>query len=359
MRRGLVLSLLALPLIGLPARLTFAQTSSADVAAYQLGVTAEAKPGADLTYSITVTNYGPAPVHSLYIVDGWTVNAEGLAAFAQPVGDPDFGDFKLAGTWEQSRSDQKVLAWLLNGDLSVGDTVQFNWKVRLAAKYEGGLVNWARVLTTGTPDGKWQPRRETSSLTPPAIDAAVDPDPKNNRTPDGVTVVTDQPGGRGVDMAIFQAGTVAELPAGQPLDSTWLVTNLGPEPVSQFYLMAGWSLGADQNSVLVQPIADPDFGSFKVLGSWQQVQQDEELRLWLLQGDLKAGDGVSFKWSRAVMPTYRGDVVNWSRVFAHDVPPGTWSPREGTSDAPAALSNPVDTAPDNDRSSDAISTVID
>src|SRR5215475_6960665 len=122
MSRRLAVLLLTLVMI-IPARLARAQTDDADVAAYQLGVTAQALPGTALTYSITVTNYGPAAVTSFYVIDGWTVNAEGIAAFAQPVSDPDFGQFKLAGSWEQSRKDQNVMAWLLNGDLDAGETV--------------------------------------------------------------------------------------------------------------------------------------------------------------------------------------------------------------------------------------------
>jgi hypothetical protein len=334
------------------------QASDADVAAYQLGVTAEALPGAELVYAITVTNYGPAPVKSFYVVDGWSINADGIAAFAQPIGDPDFGKFNLNGSWAQDRKDQKVVAWLIDGALSPGDTVQFNWKVKVAESYQGGLVNWVRVQTSGSPDGKWQPRNDTAALTPPEVSNAADPDTANNRSPDGVTVISNAPTGRGVDMAIYQAGFLSQLKASEPIQSTWLVTNLGPETVKQFYLEAGWSLGPDKNSLLVQPTPDPEFGAFKVLGRWRQIRQDEELWLWLLEGDLKAGGSAFFKWERSIIPAYRGDLVNWSRIFAHDTPPGEWVAREGTSATPQALSGSSDTDPANDRSADGVSTVL-
>src|SRR5215468_11216748 len=110
-RRLMILLLAVMALTSLKS--THGQASDADVAAYQLGVTAEAQPGTELVYSLTVTNYGPAPVKSFYIVDGWSINADGIAAFAQPIGDPDFGQFKLTGSWAQDRKDQKVVAWLV------------------------------------------------------------------------------------------------------------------------------------------------------------------------------------------------------------------------------------------------------
>lgn len=100
---------------------------SADVAAYQLGLVAEALPGSSLTYTITVTNYGPSVVQSFYILDGWTVDDEGISGFAAPIVDPDFGSFALVGAWQQDREDQEVLAWLLEGELAPGDTIQFDW----------------------------------------------------------------------------------------------------------------------------------------------------------------------------------------------------------------------------------------
>jgi hypothetical protein len=357
LRRIIFLALIAATFI--PWQSAGAQTTGADVAAYQLGVTAEVQPGTELIYSITVTNYGPGIVSKFYIEDGWTVNAEGISAFAAPIADPDFGSFKLAGTWEQSRTDQNVLAWLLDGTLNPGDTVQFKWKVQIAENYQGGLVNWAQVRTSGAPNGSWQPRRDTTDLTPPAVAGTEDPDTQNNRTPDGVTVVTTTPNGQGVDMAIYQAGFLSQLQAGKPVASTWLVTNIGPQTVNRFYLMAAWSIGPDKSSLLVPPVEDPDFGIFKVIGRWRQIRADEELWLWLLEGELKAGDSAFFNWQRSLLPTYRGDLVNWSRVFARDVPPGTWTPRDGTSAAPQTLDSPIDTAPDNDRTPDGLSTVTE
>src|SRR5438874_9360513 len=71
------------------------QDSTADVAAYQLGVIAEAVPGSNITYTLTLTNFGPAPVASFYLLDGWSVDAQGTSAFASPLTDPDFGKFEM------------------------------------------------------------------------------------------------------------------------------------------------------------------------------------------------------------------------------------------------------------------------
>ena len=109
--------------------------------------------------------------------------------------------------------------------------------------------------------------------------------------------------------------------------------------------------------MLVQPVPEPDFGDFKVIGSWRQVKEDEELWLWLLEGELPAGGTAFFKWERAIVPTYRGDLVNWTRVFAHDTPPGDWIVRANTQTTPQPLNGPQDTDPNNDRSSDGVSTV--
>jgi hypothetical protein len=115
--------------------------ASTDVAAYQLGLVAEARPGSNLTYTITVTNYGPSVVESFYILDGWTVNDDGISGFTAPVADPDFGDFTLVGAWQQNREDEDVLAWLLEGELAPGATIHFNWIVQVDSAYQGVLVS--------------------------------------------------------------------------------------------------------------------------------------------------------------------------------------------------------------------------
>src|SRR5690349_9310386 len=117
MCQRIISALLAGLLAAVPVQAARSQNSAAtaDVAAYQLGILAEAKPGENITYTITVTNLGPGVAESFYVVDGWTVNAENVSAFASPIPDPDFGKFAVAGRWEQNRPDQKVFAWLLNG----------------------------------------------------------------------------------------------------------------------------------------------------------------------------------------------------------------------------------------------------
>jgi hypothetical protein len=335
------------------------QSTGADVAAYQLGVVAEVLPGADLTYVITLTNHGPATVNAFYVLDGWTVNADGVSGFAAPIADPDFGAFSLEGKWEQQRPDQTVLAWLLKGDLKPGDTIRFSWGVRVDDAYRGGLINWARIVVNGELSGAWQPQDSTTLAVPPALANAADPIPENNRTTDGVTVVTDQPSQAGVDLALYQTGLVTQLQAGNPLDSIWLVTNRGPEVVKTFYVLAGWSLNADGGSILTQPVTEPDFGAFKVVGRWQQMRADEELWLWQLEGDLASGDNAAFTWSRKITPDYRGDLVNWARVFTREAPNGQWVAREGTTSVPQALQNDADVVPDNDRSLDGLTTITE
>jgi hypothetical protein len=356
----ILLTFLLMLLPMLPSVPAYIQTStSADVAAYQLGVIAEVRPGTDLTYVITVTNHGPSVVNEFYILDGWTVNAAGISGFAAPIADPDFGAFTLVGTWMQERPDQSVLAWLLQGDLNPGDTIEFNWSVRVDNAYRGGLINWARIAIGEELTGTWQPRTPHTAATPPVLASLPDPIPENNRTTDEVTVVTEAPTTDGVDLALYQAGLLTQLPVGAPLDSTWLVTNRGPQVLKQFYVLAGWSLNADGGTVLSQPITDPDFGNFKVVGRWLQMREDEELWLWQLEGELPAGNNASFRWVRQIDPAYRGDIVNWARVFVHDVPGGEWTPRDGTTATPQPLANAADAAPDNDRSVDGLTTIIE
>lgn len=358
--RNVGLALLLIILSITPRAAVHSQSAaSADIAAYQLGVVAEAFPDSDLTYVITLTNHGPAAVTQFYILDGWTVSASGISGFTMPTPDPDFGAFSLVGTWEQQRSDQTVLAWLLNGNLNPGDTVRFAWKVHVDKMYRGGLVNWARVAVEGSLNGTWQPRADTTLATPPAVDSMSDPIPENNRTTDGVTVVTEAPTNAGIDLALYQTGLLTQLPAGKPLDSTWFVTNRGPQVVKDFYVLAGWSLNPDGGSILSQPVTEPDFSDFKVIGRWQQRREDEELWLWQLQGDLAPGANAAFQWVRALVPNYRGDLINWARVFAHDVPAGDWLPREGTANPPQPLTNDADAVPDNDRSLDGLTTITD
>ncbi len=330
---------------------------SADVAAYQLGLVAEALPGSSLTYTITVTNYGPSVVQSFYILDGWSVDDEGISGFAAPIVDPDFGSFALVGAWQQDREDQEVLAWLLEGELAPGDTIQFDWTVRVDSAYQGILVNWARILTDGELEGTWQARPSTAITTPPPVESAVDLNPDNNRTTDGVTVVTPTPRGEGIDLALYQTGVLTTMAAGHPLASTWLVANHGPQPIRQFYLVAGWSLNTDGGSLLAQPVVDPDFGSFQVMGRWKQLRQDEEVWLWLLQGELLPGESVVFQWERGVVPDYRGDLINWAGLSVRDVPEGEWAAREGTTTLPQPLVNLADTFPGDNRSIDALTTI--
>src|SRR5262245_30626262 len=86
MRRLIIILIIIIFSIGLEQRSNRAQQrEEADVAAYQLGVIAEAKPGEAITYDITLTNFGPATVHSFYLLDGWSVNQQGIAGFAQPI----------------------------------------------------------------------------------------------------------------------------------------------------------------------------------------------------------------------------------------------------------------------------------
>jgi hypothetical protein len=335
-----------------------ASADSADVAAYQLGVIAEAVPGSNINYVLTLTNFGPAPVNSFYLLDGWSVNAEGISAFAGPINDPEFGKFKVEGRWQQQRKDENVFAWLLKGDLLPGDTIRFVWPIRVSNDYSGQLVNWARILTSGIPDGTWQPRTGTTA-NPPQIESAKDPADTNNRTPDGLTTVTKAPTGQGVDMAVFQTGMLAQIKVGQPMRSTLLVTNLGPQSVKQFYLAAGTSLGADGKSIYQTPVPEPNFGDFKVIGRWVQLRKDEQVWLWLLEGTLEAGGSVILDWSRPILPTYRGDLVNWAAVSVGPVPLDNWTPKGETSAQPEPLATGPDTNPKNDRTTDDLATVVE
>jgi hypothetical protein len=330
--------------------------ASTDVAAYQLGLVAETLPGSDLTYTITVTNYGPSVVTSFYIVDGWTVNDEGISAFKLPVSQPDFGPFAMMGAWQQTLDDQELIAWLLQGEILPGATLQFKWIVQVDSAYQGVLVNWVEIQTEGELKGAWQTLTATLPL-PPRIENADDSNLNNNRTTDGVTVVTNTPTGEGIDLALYQTGILAEIPAGQPLESTWLVANLGPQPVTQFYVIAGSPLNSDGGSLLATPVTEPDFGEFQVLGRWQQTRDDEKLWLWLLQGELPSGGTAEFKWARNIIPSYRGDLINRAGVSGRDVPEGTWVPREGTTTLPLPTANQADTFPDNDNAEDAFTTI--
>lgn len=332
-------------------------SDTTDVATYQLGVVAEALPGSNLNYKIIVTNHGPTEVSSFYILDGWTINDEGVSGFAQPVSDPDFGDFAVLGSWRRNEEDQIVLAWLLEGALAPGETLQFDWLVQVDNDYRGVLVNWVGIQTEGTPQGSWQGRTGTSSAVPPEVGNAVDSNIENNRTTDGVTVVTTDPTGEGVDLAIYQTDILTQLTVDEPLTSTWLVANLGPQPVQQFYVMAGWSLAADGGSILMLPALEPDFGEFNVLGSWSQSASDEQRWLWLLEGELASGSSVSFEWTRNIIPVYQGDLINRAEIELTTPPSGEWLPRLDTVITPPDLDNRADTFPENNRSDDALTIV--
>lgn len=338
--------------------LAFAQSpANTDVAAYQVGLVAEALPGSTLTYTITITNYGPMAINAFYLLDGWSVNEQGISGFSFPVADPDFGSFRLAGAWQQKREDQEVLAWLLQGELAPGDTIQFDWVVEVDSAYQGVLVNWVRILTNGEPEGIWQPRSATAEMPPPSIESAVDLNPDNNRTTDGVTVITPTPTGEGIDLAIYQTGLLTTLAAGHPLISTWLVANHGPQPIQQLYLAAGWSPTGTGGSLLAQPILEPSFGDFQVIGRWMRLGQDEEVWLWLLQGELLPGESVLFEWVRNIVPTYQGDLINWAELFVQGVPEGEWIARAGTTIQPPSLGNLADRFPGDNRSIDALTTI--
>jgi len=354
-----ILLILAMALFGVKAGRA-QDSASADVGIYQLGVVAEARPGTEISYLITVTNRGPKAVTQFYILDGWTINSAGIAGFAAPVADPAFEKFSLAGKWQQTTADQQIVAWLLNGDLKPGDTAKFVWKVRVNGNYRGALVNWAGIQIQGELKGKWSPAAsQQTEAQPPALASEPDPEQTDNRTADGITLVTDTPGGKGIDLAVFQTGLLSKAAAGQPLTSTLMITNRGPEATNQFYLMLAWSLGADGTSVLAQPAPEPDFAGFKVLGRWQQQRIDEEVWLWLLDGGLPAGSSAEFTWTRALNPAYRGDMVNWAKVLTAAPPDGTWIAREGTTTNPVPITNPPDVAPDNNRSEDAVTTISD
>jgi hypothetical protein len=361
MRNPVIVLVLAVLLISSMLTLRSAtgqQDSTADVAAYQLGVIAEAVPGSNITYTITLTNLGPASVASFYLLDGWSVDPQGVGAFALPLTDPDFGKFTIEGSWQQLRKDEKVFAWLLRGDLLPGQTIRFDWPIRIAASYSGQLVNWARIATTGTLSGEWQ-KRPGTAINPPSLSSPPDPDTGNNRTPDGLTTVTKSPTGQGIDLAVFQTGLRTQVRRGEPMRSDVLVTNLGPQPISTFYLEAGTSLGADGASIYESPVTEPDFGDFTVLGRWRQLRADEEVWLWLLKGTLNAGQSVTFEWSRAVVTTQVGDVVNWAKVVANGLPVGNWIPDGTTTDAAQAIDNPADANPKNDRTTDELTTIVE
>jgi hypothetical protein len=355
MKKPIFFFLITLILI-LAVPLSAQSPASSDVAAYQLGLVAETLPGSDLTYTITVTNYGPEVVKSFYIVDGWTVNDEGISAFKLPVASPDFGPFALMGAWQQTLDDQELVAWLLQGEILPGATLQFKWIVQVDSAYQGVLVNWVEIQTDGELKGAWQTLTAALPL-PPRIENALDSNLDNNRTTDGVTIVTNTPTGQGIDLALYQTGILAEMPAGQPLESTWLVANLGPQPVSQFYVIAGGTLNSDGNSLLALPVAEPDFGEFQVLGRWQQSRDDEKQWLWLLQGELPSGGTAEFKWTRNLIPNYRGDLITWAGVSGSDVPEGSWIAREGTTALPQPTANQADTFPENDNALDALTTI--
>jgi hypothetical protein len=328
-----------------------------DVAAYQVGVVAETLPGAALNYTITITNHGPTALSSFYILDGWTVNDAGISGFVEPLAEPDFGEFQVLGSWRKQESDQIVLAWLLEGAFAPGATQQFDWQVQVDQAYEGVLINWVSIETEAIPSEiSWQARTATTQAAPPTLAALADSNSDNNRTTDGVTIVTTEPTGNGLDLAIYQTGIVTESPLATPLHSTWLVANLGPQSVQQFYVLAGWSLAPNGGSVLVTPAPEPAFGDFAVLGSWRQASPDEERWLWLLAGDLAPGHSALIAWSRPIIPTYQGDFINRAEVLVQP-PPGTWAPRLTTNIAPPILPNTADSTPANNRSADALTTL--
>ncbi|HEX2623590.1 MAG TPA: hypothetical protein VHL11_25695 [Phototrophicaceae bacterium] len=351
----LTLMLLVLSVSVLPLNAQDQTSTAADVAVYQLGLVAETLPGSDLTYTITVTNYGPSVVESFYILDGWSVNDEGISAFTLPVAEPDFGDFTLIGAWHQPLSDQELAAWLLQGELIPGATLQFEWSVQVDAAYQGVLVNWVSIQTDGELSGAWESLTATTPAAPPPIESAVDSNTDNNRTSDGVTVVTPTLTHQGLDLTLYQTGTLIELPAGQPVASTWLVANLGPETVTRFYIIAGESPGS--SVALSQPDAEPDFGDFQVLGRWQATGQDQDQWLWLLEGDLVPGGIAAFQWERNLASDYRGDLITWAGVAGANVPEGDWIAREGTIGAPAPTGNEADTFPENDLAPQTFTTI--
>ena len=40
-----------------------------------------------------------------------------------------------------------MIAWLLEGEVAPGDTIQFEWIVQVDPAYQGVLVNWLRITT--------------------------------------------------------------------------------------------------------------------------------------------------------------------------------------------------------------------
>jgi hypothetical protein len=96
-----------------------------------------------------------------------------------------------------------------------------------------------------------------------------------------------------------------------------------------------------------------------VIGRWQEVRKDEQVWLWLVEGTLEAGGSVILDWSRPILTTYRGDLVNWAGVSVGAVPEGKWTPKGETATAPAPLADGVDTNAKNDRTTDDLTTVVE
>ena len=270
--RFLVVVALAGAIISLPAAAP-GQEAGADVSVTKADSPDPVAVGADLTYTITVRNDGPAPAQAVNVTDALALTL----------------DFVSASPSQGTCSEILLIVTCSLGAIPDGSTAT----VTLVVKPEsaGSLLNAASAYPTP---------------------ADLDPDPTDNVAVESTTVSGGS--GSGADLAISKADAPDPVRPGSTVNYTVTVQNVGTEPAS--------------NVTVVDLLpAGPAFGS--ATSSQGSCTTPIPLLLTCSLGGLTAGSSATIQLT--VSPNAEGTIANTATVGSTSFDPNPLNNASGTS----------------------------
>jgi uncharacterized repeat protein (TIGR01451 family) len=226
----------------------------ADLAVNVRNLTSQLVPGANTTYTITVTNNGPTTVRSLTLIDSIPAGLLG-ATF----GSPSSGSYdRNSGLW--------------NGiTLKTGKSLTINLTGTVSASATGSLTNSVTITAPSNVD---------------------DPNLSNNTASD-VDTLTPQ-----VDLSVSQSDGKTSIVPGNSNTYTITVTNNGPSTINNFTLNDAVPAG------LLNPVFTPSSGLYNnASGLWDGLI-------------LASGNSVTLTLTGMVSPTATGSITNAISISA-------------------------------------------
>ena len=253
-------------------------TSSADLSITKTDAVASYAPGGSLTYTIVVSNAGPASVSGATVMDTFPGSiASATWSCVTPVG------ASCTASGSGSIADSVTIP--------AGSSVTYTVNASVSPSASGPLTN-------------------TASVSAPA--GAVDPDPVNNSATD-----TDAQGTSSADLSITKTDAVASYAPGGSLTYMIVVSNAGPASVS----------GATVTDTFPGSIASATWSCVAPVGASCTASGSGSIADSVT---IPAGSSVTYTVNASVSPSASGPLTNTASVSA---PAGAVDPDPGNNSA--------------------------